>query len=233
MGTRGSGAFFSMANLLSLSRIPLGALFALIWSTPRVARGASLTILALAALSDVLDGMFARRAARRDPGAERSARPSFHPTVHPTVPAVPRAPGPTAPSGIGAWLDPICDKIFVATVLGAIWARLHPSWLILALILGREVAQAPLALVYVLVPAIRHRLRYDFRASPLGKAATVSQFAALTGLVLGMAATRGLAWVSFGLGMVALGDYLLRAFRMGRVASRRQKVVRETRSTPP
>jgi phosphatidylglycerophosphate synthase len=229
MGTRGSGAFFSVANLLSLSRIPLGALFALIWTTPRVARGASLTVLALAALSDVLDGTFARRAARRDPGAERSARPSSHPTV----PAVPRASGSTAPSGIGAWLDPICDKIFVATVLGAIWARLHPSWLILALILGREVAQAPLALVYVLVPAIRHRLRYDFRASPLGKAATVSQFAALTGLVLGMAATRGLAWVSFGLGMVALGDYLLRAFRMGRVASRRQKVVRETRSTPP
>jgi phosphatidylglycerophosphate synthase len=127
-------------------------------------------------------------------------------------------PGSAAPSGIGAWLDPICDKIFVATVLGAIWARLHPPWLIFALILGREAAQAPLALVYALVPAIRHRLRYDFRASPLGKAATVSQFAALTGLVLGLAATRGLAWLSFGLGMVALGDYLLRAFRMGLAA---------------
>jgi phosphatidylglycerophosphate synthase len=119
------------------------------------------------------------------------------------------------PAGAGSWLDPICDKIFVATVLVAIWSHLHPPPSLLALILAREIAQAPLSLVYLAVPALRHWLHYDFRASLLGKAATVSQFAAITAIVLELPAARRLAWLAFGLGMLALGDYLLRALRLG------------------
>jgi phosphatidylglycerophosphate synthase len=201
-------AFFSVANLLSLARVPLGALFVVVWGASWGGEFLAIAVLAAAALTDVLDGMFARRvaAARLVPGLAPAAVGS--PQVHPH------------PAGTGSWLDPICDKIFVATVLVAIWSHLHPPPSLLALILAREIAQAPLSLVYLAVPALRHWLHYDFRASLLGKAATVSQFAAITAIVLELAASRGLAWLSFGLGMLALGDYLLRALRLGFARSR-------------
>jgi phosphatidylglycerophosphate synthase len=192
-------AFFSVANLLSLARVPLGALFVVAWGAPWGGVFLAIGVLAAAALTDVLDGMFARRAA-----AARLASAGVR-----------SAPGHLHPAGTGSWLDPICDKIFVATVLVAIWTHLHPPLPLLALILAREIAQAPLSLVYLAVPGLRRRLHYDFRASPFGKAATVSQFAAITAIVLELAAARSLAWLAFGLGMLALGDYLLRALRLG------------------
>ena len=57
-----------------------------------------------------------------------------------------------------------------------------PLWL-LALIVTRELLQLPMVLVYRVIPTLRHWLRYDFRASPLGKAATVTQFLAIGALV--------------------------------------------------
>src|SRR5207247_1836226 len=99
--------FFSTANVLSLSRIPLGGAFA--WALAGPSRGHGRwwlpwAILFAAGLSDVLDGWCARRAFARALG-----------------PSGARA-GAT-PSGTGAWLDPICDKVFVASVLTAIWLR--------------------------------------------------------------------------------------------------------------
>jgi phosphatidylglycerophosphate synthase len=87
---------------------------------------------------------------------------------------------------------------------------------VLALILARELAQLPLSLIYAAIPALRRWLQYDFRASVLGKAATVSQFAAIAALLFDSWLTRPLAWVAFVIGLLALADYLRRAVRIGR-----------------
>lgn len=190
--------FFSTANLLSLARVPLAAAFAFILQAPWGGPLAALGVLLLAGLTDALDGMFARRAEARRLGIA----------------------GPTAPAGTGSWLDPICDKVFVAGVLGAIWVRTQPSLGLLALIVARELAQLPLSIVYAIVPSLRRWLRYDFRASILGKAATVTQFAAIAALLFESRLTRPAAWLAFAIGLMALGDYVARAVQIGRARLR-------------
>lgn len=211
----------SVANLLSLSRLPLGALFA--W-TLSVSLGRwwwpPLAVVALAGLTDVLDGWFARRAFAQ--GADRALQRAGE--VAPGAPGGPCAatPGPPAftpnegPSGIGAWLDPVCDKVFVASVLGAIWFHFRPPLAWVALILGREIVQLPLSLVYVAVPSLRRWLHYDFRAGVPGKAATVLQFAAMSALIFRQRAAPVLALAAFVAGLIAIADYLRRAVRIGR-----------------
>ncbi len=182
----------SLPNLLSLSRIPLGGAFWLVLGP--TARGSiwAFVLMALAALSDVLDGYFARRQARR-------------------------AGGPPEPDGgTGAWLDPICDKIFVGAVLGAIIVRRHPPPLLVVLILTRELIQLPMGIAYRFMPTLRHWLRYDFRASILGKAATVAQFLAITALMLDHPSLAPFAVIAFALGLAALADYMWRAVRIGK-----------------
>lgn len=186
--------FFTAANLLSLVRVPLAAAFAVILQAPWGGPLAALGVLLVAGLTDALDGMFARRAEAHRLGVE----------------------GPTAPAGIGSWLDPVCDKVFVAGVLGAIWVRTHPPLGLLALIVARELVQLPLSIVYAIVPALRRWLQYDFRASVLGKAATVTQFVAIAALLFESSLTRPAAWLAFAMGLLALGDYVARAVRMGR-----------------
>ncbi|HEY4184483.1 MAG TPA: CDP-alcohol phosphatidyltransferase family protein [Polyangia bacterium] len=184
----------TVANLLSLSRLPLGALFAWTLATGVGSPWSSLAVLILAAASDGLDGWFARRAESRGLGG----------------------PTPHAPAGMGAWLDPVCDKLFVSAVLAALWLHLRPPLAWLALILIRELAQLPLSLIYVAVPPLRRWLRYDFRASVTGKAATVLQFCALVALLFRSRASLALVLACSGVGVVALAEYVGRAFRMGR-----------------
>jgi len=187
-------SFFSVANLLSLARLPLALAFAVVLAAPWGGPWAALGVLALAGATDALDGVFARRAEARRLGTH----------------------GPTAPAGTGSWLDPVCDKLFVGGVLAAIWYRSQPSLGLLALIVARELAQLPLSVVYAAVPALRRWLRYDFRASVLGKAATVSQFAAIAALLFQSPLAVPAAWFAFAIGLLALGDYILRAVRIGR-----------------
>jgi cardiolipin synthase len=120
-----------------------------------------------------------------------------------------------ATAGMGSWLDPICDKLFVGAVLAALhFERGVPLWL-LAVIVARELLQLPMVVVYRVFPTLRHWLRYDFRASPLGKAATIMQFLAIGALVMGWPAV-SLAWAAFALGLLALGDYVRRAIAIGK-----------------
>ncbi|HEY2898970.1 MAG TPA: CDP-alcohol phosphatidyltransferase family protein [Polyangia bacterium] len=170
--------------MLSLSRLPLGALFWLVTDAQPAHLWWPFAVLAAAAVTDVLDGMLARRR------------------------------GVT--SGVGSWLDPICDKLFVAAVLGAIEYYRHPPLLLLGLIVGRELCQLPLSLIYRFVPVLRQWLHYDFHASGLGKAATVAQFMAVAALLVDSPGQWVAAWVAFGVGMLALGDYLRRAVMIGR-----------------
>ena len=184
---------FTLANLLSLSRLPLAVAF--VWALNAGAGwGPPLLVLLLAGASDALDGWCARRAAAQASGGTAVG----------------------TPAGIGSWLDPICDKLFVSTVLGALWWRYRPPLAWLALILARELAQLPLSLVYVAVPALRRWLRYDFRANVPGKAATILQFCAIVALIFRSRLSLALAVAAFVMGMIALIDYVWRAVRMGR-----------------
>lgn len=182
-------SLLSLPNLLSLSRLPLGGLF---WfalgpasPAPTPARGAA--ALGVMGAAAVTD-MLDGYLARRQGGDL---------------------------SGAGSWLDPVCDKLFVGAVLGALHVQRGVPLGLLALIVTRELLQLPMALVYRVIPTLRHWLHYDFRASVLGKAATCSQFLAIAALVLGLPA-RGLALLSFSLGTIALADYVRRAIRIGR-----------------
>jgi cardiolipin synthase len=176
----------TLPNVLSLSRVPLGGVF---WLTMRPSVEQpwwAFLVLAAAGVTDVLDGYFARR------------RSGGH------------------ASGMGSWLDPICDKLFVGLVLVALYVHRRPPVVVLALILTRELIQLPLTAVYTVVPTLRHWLRYDFRASVLGKAATVSQFAAVAALILNSSWAFTVAGVAFVLGVTAIADYVRRAIAIGK-----------------
>jgi phosphatidylglycerophosphate synthase len=177
-------AFLTLPNLLSLARLPLGALFwGALGPTPAHA-AAALGVMGAAAVTDVLDGTLARRRG-------------------------------TDLAGVGSWLDPICDKLFVGAVLAALHFERGISYGTLALIVARELMQLPMSIVYHLVPSLRRWLRYDFRASILGKAATIAQFLAIAALVLGLPARLPI-YLAFGLGVIALVDYCRRAVEIGR-----------------
>ncbi len=118
-------------------------------------------------------------------------------------------------AGVGSWLDPLCDKLFVGAVLGALHFERHVPWGVLALIVARELLQLPMSLIYRAFPTLRHFLHYDFRASRLGKAATISQFLAIMALILGLPYRLPVA-CAFVLGLVALADYVRRAIELGR-----------------
>ena len=189
-------SLLSLPNLLSLSRVPLGAAF---WLTMGSSPSRSIwafAVLAVAALTDVLDGYLARR--------QRAARG--------VIGEDDTQPG----GGTGAWLDPICDKLFVGSVLAAILVWRHPAIWLLVLIVSRELVQLPVGLVYRFLPTLHRWLRYDFRASVLGKAATVAQFLAIAALILDHPAIRVFAILAFVLGIAAVGDYVRRAVVIGK-----------------
>jgi len=196
----------SLPNLLSLSRIPLGGAFWLVLGPTARSSIWAFLVMGVAALTDVLDGYLARRQ------TQRAGSP------------------PQPDGGTGAWLDPICDKVFVGAVLAAIIVKRHPPPLIVALILTRELVQLPLGIAYRFIPALRSWLRYDFRASLLGKAATVAQFLAIASLILDHASIATFAVIAFALGIAALADYLRRAIRIGKI---RIEQAKERQSPPP
>ena len=67
---------------------------------------------------------------------------------------------------------------------------------------------------------LRIWLRYDFRASLLGKAATVAQFLAIAALILDHPSIRIFAAIAFLLGIAALIDYVRRAIVIGKARLR-------------
>ncbi len=144
-----------VANLLSAARVPLAGL---LWVAPHVPAW-TLSVVAIAGLTDVLDGWVVRRARRRlvrlrDPGAY-AARP-----------------------GNGAFVDGLADKVFVVSaVLVVATVTRAPWWALVALAL-RELLFIPIMLTYWVAPRGR-RERVDFTAGIPGKGATLAQFVAL------------------------------------------------------
>ena len=185
-----SDRFFSLANVLSLSRVPLAGVFWLTLHGRPEATWAPLAVMAVAGATDVLDGKFAR----------------------------PTGPNQTAATPIsrGAWLDPVCDKIFVGIVLISLFVERTLSVKLLLLIYTRELIQIPTSLGYKLIPFFRSLLHYDFTATALGKITTVLQFATIVSLLFNCRATAYLAIASCIAGLLAAGDYLFRVVRIAR-----------------
>lgn len=167
-----AGELLLFPNVLSLIRLgPLAVAF------PFAARekGEALKVIALAGVTDVLDGWLAR------------------------------VTGKT--TATGALLDPIADKVFATSVVGALLARGKlPVWGIPAL-LAREILEAPLFAWMALAHPEQEREVTDVRANVTGKLATVAQFAAVMAAIeapvllpaaLGAAALTGtLAGISY------------------------------------
>jgi cardiolipin synthase (CMP-forming) len=169
-----------LAHALTLSRVPLAAVFWVVASRPT----AALVVLGAAALTDLADGPIARRARRRG------------------------ASGRFADAG--AWLDPMCDKLFAVVVLVALAVHLDTPIAILALIAAREIIVVPLVLAYR-VSALRHRYHHDFHAAPVGKVATAAQLVGVAAILLGVPGIAVVAVVVAALGLIAAFSYLARA----------------------
>ena len=105
-----------LAHALTLLRLPIA-----VGLTQTYGNTAwSVALIALAALTDALDGNVARCMQRRG-----HMRPD-----------------------IGGWLDPLVDKIFVVVVLATIWVHTQDVVLI-AMIAAREIVLVPLVIAYL------------------------------------------------------------------------------------
>jgi len=168
-------------------------LAAALWLRP-LDLGYVLILTAAAAVSDLLDGWAARK--------------------HLAVLA--SAGIPTVPPSTGAWLDPLCDKVFVLSVLGVAWLTARPPISIVALIAAREIIQVPLAAVYAVMHALGWRAGFDFTAGFWGKMATIAQFAAIFWLLLlPSLSCRWPAGIAGVLGVIAAVGYVRRAVVSG------------------
>ena len=134
-----------------------------------------LGLMAAAGLTDVLDGWAARRGGSRG-----------------------------GPRDVGAWLDPLCDKAFILSVVAALAVVHRPPLAFFPLVAAREILQVPMLLLVAKKPS------FDFRAAVIGKAATVAQFAAVAALMLKPEWAMGAAAAAGALGVAAAVHYASR-----------------------
>lgn len=183
----------SLPNLLTLVRLPLAAL---LWVRPGDAVWL-LSIVAVAGATDVADGAVARALRRRLPPARRAQD-----------------------QAVGAWLDPVCDKLFAVSMLGAVAVGFDVGLGVLALVLARELLLTPLVALYHLIPSVRETLHLDFSADWFGKLTTCLQFAAVGAVLLYRPAVAPLAVLAGLVGVVAAVHYVRRGIIAARIAAR-------------
>ena len=152
------------ADALTSLRLPLAVLF------PLVTRAeVRLAIIAVAALSDIFDGVVARRY-----GASRA----------------------------GAVLDPVADKVFMASAFLTVWRSGLLAWWEIAGVLVRDIVAVGGGLTVWLL----HRpVALPARAG--GKAVTVGQALTLVAFVFESPLVRPLAWATAAVSVYALWDY--------------------------
>jgi len=195
--------FVWLANLLTVLRIPLGGAYLATVGDLRW----SIALIVLAGASDAIDGRIARSVRRRHIG-------------------------PGGPGRIGEWLDPVCDKFFVLTVLIGTWIDVRPPIALLALIGARELILVPLGLVYLAVILLYPQIRYRFAAGAIGKATTVAQYVALLAVLLESRAAPALAVVAGALGVAAVVYYVARAARLAAFSAQPDRARHEIGSAP-
>jgi phosphatidylglycerophosphate synthase len=154
----------SPADLLTLSRLPLAAVFVAAgdsWLRP--------TALGVAIVTDLLDGWVARRL-----GASR----------------------------LGVALDPVADKLFMASAFWVVWRSglLHP--LELAGVLLRD-----LVALFAFLTSVARGRPTTLPARAGGKAVTVGQALTLVAFLAESPLVRRLAWATAAVSVYAIWDY--------------------------
>jgi phosphatidylglycerophosphate synthase len=175
-------SWMTLPNLLTLSRLPMAGLVWLRPLDPLYVLG----LMALAGLTDVLDGLLERKRRERLGIVDRG-------------------------DSVGTWLDPVCDKVFILSLLAAITVARSLPWWIVPLIALREILQTLIVGATRLVPAIRKRLRPRFKANVLGKLTTVVQFVTIGAILLDKPGQIPLAMATAGLGLISVVVYVRRA----------------------
>ena len=105
-------------------------------------------VVAVAGISDFLAGVVGRR--------------RHHPTAIGTA-------------NIGAWLGPVCDKVFVLSTATAVVVTHGVGLAVLALVLVRDIAPAVLTVAFRLLAGAEAFHRHDFRARWSGKVTMAAQ----------------------------------------------------------
>lgn len=107
----------------------------------------------------------------------------------------------------GEWLDPLCDKIFVASLMALLVVNYPvPLW-VMALIGAREIVQALMALLLPLGKG------FDFKSATIGKAATVVQFVAMLCILFAPDWVIPWAIASAAVGLASVAYYIVRFLR--------------------
>jgi phosphatidylglycerophosphate synthase len=164
LGGEQARPLFRPPDLLTAVRLPLAVLF--LTTESRVSR---LVIIVVTALSDALDGIWARRV-----GGSR----------------------------LGAILDPVADKVFMACGFVAVYRSgvLHPLE-----ILGALIRDIVAVLGFLAVALLRRPTVFPARAG--GKAVTVCQLLTLWAFALDSEYVRSMAWATAAVSIYAIADY--------------------------
>ena len=163
------------ADLLTALRVPLAVAFPFVHHP-----GWQLAIIAVAAVSDLLDGALARRY-----GGSR----------------------------LGAVLDPIADKLFVAAAFLVVARHGLLEWWEIAGVLARDIVATIGAVVVWLT---RRPVALPARAG--GKAVTVCQLLTLVAFIAESPLVRPLAWATAAIAVYAIWDYGRAAARATQIA---------------
>ena len=106
------------------------------------------------------------------------------------------------PSRLGAWMDPVADKIFMLIAFGTLAFSGALAWLEVAGVLLRDV----LTPVGYLASVVARR-PFAVPARVGGKAVTVGQTLTLFAWLLDSALLRPLAWATAAMALYAIADY--------------------------
>jgi cardiolipin synthase len=168
-----------------LARRWRASLAAAVWLRPE--DGVFLLVMMLVAgATDLLDGWIGRRT---------------HPRAR------------TGLADVGAWLDPVCDKVFTVSTAAAIVVTWDPPVVVVVLLLLRDVALAVLTIVFRLVAGRERFAAHDYRATPSGKATTVLQFATLLAILFAPRWAVPSAWLCGFVGALAVVERVVLATR--------------------
>lgn len=163
-GQEGGGNRWTVADLLTASRVPLAVAFLLV---PHA--GWRFAILSVAAATDLLDGFLARRL-----GGSR----------------------------LGAVLDPVADKLFMACAFTVVLLSRQLAWYEVIGVMARDLAATG---AFIAVWLRRRPAAIPARAG--GKAVTVAQLLTLLAFLAESPLLRPLAWATGAVAIYAIWDY--------------------------
>lgn len=114
-------------------------------------------------------------------------------------------------SRLGAFLDPVADKLFTAAAFGVVAFSGALAWWEIAAVLARDIAAALAFLITVLV---KRPAAIPARVS--GKLVTIGQLLVLLAFLLDSWLLRPIAWVTGAIACYAILDYVVVARRQAR-----------------